>query len=117
MEFKRFYDFYTNENDTQFHTYLPIQLDATCNGFQHMALLSDEVSLFKNLNLVTNSESKGKSKNSIPASDFYSFLLHKLINYFKEKLDGGEILDSKGKGTVKGSLERLFKFVWNRTHI
>lgn len=42
MEWKRFNDFFINENTTEFHTYLPIQLDATCNGFQHMALLSNE---------------------------------------------------------------------------
>lgn len=85
------------ENATQFHTSLPIQLDATCNGFTHMALLSDEKSLFRKVNLVTNSKSKGISKNSIRPGDFYNFLLHKLIDHCKEKLDRGEILDSKPK--------------------
>ncbi len=42
MEFKRYNDFLLNENTMEFRTYLPIQLDATCNGFQHMALLSNE---------------------------------------------------------------------------
>lgn len=35
MEYKRFHDFYLNTTFMQFQTYLPIQLDATCNGFQH----------------------------------------------------------------------------------
>ena len=48
MEFKRFYDFYTDENSMEFYIYLPVQLDATCNGFQDMALLSNEDTL-KNL--------------------------------------------------------------------
>ena len=47
MEYKRFYEFYNNENSIEFYTYLPIQLDATCNGFQHMALLSNEETLFQ----------------------------------------------------------------------
>lgn len=64
MEFKRFYDFYNNENAMRFHTYLPIQLDATCNGFKHMALLSNEEVLFEELNLVSKS---GKDK----PGDFY----------------------------------------------
>lgn len=51
MEFKRFYNIYNAENLTHFETYLPIQLDATCNGFQHMTLLTNETKLFKELNL------------------------------------------------------------------
>jgi hypothetical protein len=40
MEYKRYLEFYNNENAYEFHTYLPIQMDATCNGFQHLADLS-----------------------------------------------------------------------------
>lgn len=85
-----------------FYTYLPIQLDATCNGFQHMALLSNQERLFKQLNLVTKGES-----DSVNPKDFYNFLLHKLINLFDNKLILGEIIDNKSQG----SYERLFNFV------
>lgn len=76
MEFNRFWEFYNKENLMSFHTYLPIRLDATCNGFQHMALLSDEFSLFKELNLSGGKEDK-------TPNDFYNFLLHKVINVRK----------------------------------
>jgi DNA-directed RNA polymerase len=52
VEFKRFFNFYMDENQTEFKSYLPIQLDATCNGFQHMSLLSNEKQLFRELNLI-----------------------------------------------------------------
>lgn len=51
IEYKRYIEFLYKENAQIFYTYLPIQLDATCNGFQHMALLSNEKTLFKELNL------------------------------------------------------------------
>lgn len=128
MEYKRFYDFSTNENIMEFHTCLPVQLDATCNGFQHMALLSNEDTLFQELNLSSyirvKSKAKAKAKaiakdkvlsdiSDIPPSDFYSFLLHKLVNFFKSKIDSGEEIDPK----TKGSYLRLFNFLWKRTHI
>lgn len=63
IEYKRYHNFYNNGGSTEFSTYLPIQLDATCNGFQHLALLSQESKIYEELNLT----SKGK--------DFYTFLL------------------------------------------
>ena len=108
IEFKRFYKFYTDENSLCFETYLPIQLDATCNGFQHMALLSNEVRLFKELNLVQLDK---LGKDSIP-NDFYSFLLHKVIKLWTEKVNEMDSpLDSKTSG-----YERLLNFVWNRAN-
>jgi DNA-directed RNA polymerase len=88
MELKRFYDFFTNEEEMTFKTYLPIQLDATCNGFQHMALLSNETILFKELNLV-------KPKVQDEPKHFYNFLFHKLINLFRNKVQTGEISKEK----------------------
>lgn len=107
MEFVRFYNFYIDENAMEFHTYLPIQLDATCNGFQHMALLSNEDTLFKELNLVSNSKTKDKDISNIEPNDFYNFLLYKLVNLFQNKLDQGDVIDNKSKG----SSERLAKFI------
>lgn len=42
MEYKRLHNYFSNQEVQLFNTYLPIQLDATCYGFQHMALLSNE---------------------------------------------------------------------------
>jgi DNA-directed RNA polymerase len=39
------------EGAEYFITNLPLQLDASCNGFQHLTLMIDEVSLSKELNL------------------------------------------------------------------
>ena len=47
IEYKRFIEFFNNEDTKMFYIFLPIQLDATCNKFQHMALLSNEKTLFK----------------------------------------------------------------------
>jgi len=58
-----------DENTLEFNTYFPIQLDATCNGFQHLAMLANEDTLFKELNLINSTDQ---------VNDFYSFLIHKL---------------------------------------
>jgi len=51
IEYKRYTEFLQNENLSKWETHLPVQLDATCNGFQHLSLLSQETKLYKQLNL------------------------------------------------------------------
>ena len=77
MEYIRFNVFLCEENSLIFDTYIPIQMDATCNGFQHLALLSNETKLFKTLNL------SSASKKDDP-KDFYTFIINKLTLLFKE---------------------------------
>lgn len=67
LELRRFDHFY-NSNIKEFKTYLPIQLDGTCNGFQHLALMSNEIDLFESLNLDSSSKDKDPK-------DFYSDLV------------------------------------------
>ena len=108
--------FLDDENTFEFYTYLPLQTDATCNGFQHMALLSNEDTLFKELNLVPNTKTKSNIiNNNNQPNDFYNFLLHKLIKLFESKSNDGEVFDSKGKS--KGSYERLSKFLLERSNV
>ena len=62
-----------NDNPNEFITYIPIQLDGTCNGLQHYsALLRDEIA-GKSVNLI----------NSTVPNDIYSTVAEKL----KEKLN------------------------------
>lgn len=110
----------------EFNTYLAVQLDATCNGFQHMALLSNEDTLFKELNLVSK-KSNDKELTDLPPSDFYNFLLHRLVTLFQNKVDSGILYDEgkkpkkdrkpRASDNVKGSYERLHKFIWGRAHV
>ena len=72
IEYKRLYSFLMDENAMEFNTYLPVQLDATCNGFKHMVLLSNEDTLFKELNLVSTNAKK-REINDLPPGDFIDF--------------------------------------------
>lgn len=68
FEMRRFNNFLNNEYIHEFKTYLPIQLDGTCNGFQHLALLSNETKLFESLNLA-------RANKSDDPKDFYEHIL------------------------------------------
>lgn len=46
------------KNPFSFKTYLPIQLDATCNGIQHLALFSQNTNLAELVNLFSSSYDK-----------------------------------------------------------
>jgi DNA-directed RNA polymerase len=101
LEFKRFNVFLSQDSIHNFKTYLPIQLDATCNGFQHLAMLSNEMLLYEKLNLA------GSSKNKDP-EDLYKYVMDQLIIYFEKR---------KNDQAEYGSYKRLSKINWSRSHI
>ncbi len=80
MQFKRFYKLYYDESRTEFDTYLPVQLYATCKGSQGMALLSNDKTFFKQLNLTVDNIDENTE-----AIDFYNFLLE-LMNYLIQRV-------------------------------
>ena len=102
IEYKKWYDFYYNSTDAFFNTYLPIQLDASCNGFQHLVLLSGELNLRKELNLTQTDFSKNPY-------DFYSYVLELYKDYLNE-LDLSSIEDEE----VKASYGRIRDFCLDR---
>lgn len=113
MEYKRYIEFLNNEDSMTFSTYLPIQLDATCNGFQHLALLSNEKILFKELNLYVDIN----DKTPYP-SDFYSFLIYKLTILLEGKIKDMSVKDlSETDKLLFESYKRLLAFGWERNHV
>jgi DNA-directed RNA polymerase len=116
MEFKRFYNFHNNESSMEFETYLPIQLDASCNGFKHIALLSEARDLYAELNL--KGEEVGNNKGGVEdvddtepnpkhkPKDFYAFLLNKVVKICQTLAKKPD-----QKFEVRESYERLCKFV------
>jgi DNA-directed RNA polymerase len=83
FEYNRFIECFDNEKE-YFETCLPIQLDATCNGYQHLALLSLDHDLAKELNLTKS------TSDDIP-KDFYNFTAVKLINYYNDQLSNNNL--------------------------
>ena len=79
FEYKRFIEFINDKNSVVFYTYLPIQLDASCNGYQHLALLTKEVEIFDKLNL-------SKSTYDDDPDDFYSYILDKIYEYISKQI-------------------------------
>lgn len=103
FEMRRFNTFLNNIYITEFKTYLPIQLDGTCNGFQHLALLSNETKLFESLNLAK------ANKNDNP-HDFYQAVVNLVNIYLKDKISSSKISDE-----IKESYKRLIKLDINRS--
>ena len=103
FEYTRFIEFMSDVNATKFNTYLPIQLDASCNGYQHLSLLTRDKKVHKHLNLTPS------TKDDDP-SDLYNYMLIKIREFIKHKLRYHlwECLEEKE------SLIRLDKIVLNR---
>lgn len=64
----------------EFKTYLPVQLDGTCNGFQHLALLSNETRLLAPKALTENLNLAKANKEDRP-KDFYESVVNQLNIY------------------------------------
>ncbi len=86
FEYNKMYKSYENIENEYFETCLPIKLDATCNGYQHVALLSGDGSLSKELNL------NKSTWNDLP-KDFYGFIGFSLVDWAKNKAKSTPISD------------------------
>ena len=104
IEYKAFYNF-MNSDEESFNSYLPLQLDATCNGYQHLSLLAQEKSIYKELNL------EKTSKKSKPR-DFYNYICIQIILNIKSLLE----MQNKSNNESCKSYERLSKIKLNRTN-
>lgn len=80
LEYERFIEFMNDLDKTLFNSYLPIQLDASCNGYQHLALLTKETKLFDKLNL-------DESTFDDTPKDFYKYIIEKTNKYVNNQID------------------------------
>ena len=80
FEYKRFMDFIKDNNRSVFYTYLPIRLDASCNCYQHLALLTKENVIYDKLNLAS-------STFDDDPDDFYTFMNNRINVYIRNKVD------------------------------
>ena len=92
LELKGYYD-----NPETFISTLPIYLDATCNGLQHLASMTNDFNLAKFVNILES------SKNEEP-QDLYS----SMIRNIQDKLDNIIISDSSYSNLDQLNLTREF---------
>jgi hypothetical protein len=93
FEFNNYLESLKN-NLSYFITHLPIQLDASCNGFQHLTLLIRDLTLSKELNL-------SESNWTDTPKDFYSFVLLKIKEFFINELQNNKYLTEEEKDIYK----------------
>ena len=110
FEYERFIDFYNSEDKTVFYSYLPIQLDASCNGYQHLALLTRETKIFNNLNL-------GRSTHDDIPDDFYKYIIEENMKYMLEKQKTLSNLNNKSSIDINllDSINRLIEVSFDRS--
>ena len=85
-----------NKGQEYFISNLPLQFDASCNGFQHLTLLIRDSNLAEQLNL-------SSSKFSDRPKDFYNFIALKLNHFFINEVKNNKDLSLENKE----SYERL----------
>lgn len=101
FEYKRFISFLNSKEEMILKTYLPIRLDASCNGYQHLSLLTKEVKLFNLLNL-------GESTFDDDPCDFYSHISDLLEKYMDNQIKELKIDNSK-EGIANNKQVESFK--------
>jgi len=80
-------------NNENYVSRLPIYIDATCNGLQHLAVMTQDINLGKYVNLLKS------NKDDIP-NDIYKEMSNKVIKNIKNLIEN----DINGKDFVKLSL-------------
>jgi DNA-directed RNA polymerase len=93
---------------TKFSTNLPIQLDASCNGYQHISLLTRQEKVFKHLNLKP-------STTADKPEDFYNYILFQVNDYINKKLKNNHF--DKENPEEKESFKRLQKINLSRSMV
>jgi len=106
LEMRSYENFLNNENAKKFKTFIPIQLDGTCNGFQHLAMLSNETKLFETLNL-------NKSSSKDDPKDFYQTIVDQVNVQIEMRLNS-DSLKIPENVELKESYERLLDIGINR---
>lgn len=101
IEYNKWYKSFNDIESSYFITHLPIQLDATCNGYQHLSLLLYDYNMAKELNLT-------KSHWDESPKDFYGFIGMELLDLFKNKKKSKKI--SKEDINCFERLEQLIIF-------
>lgn len=86
FDYERYIKYLEDINLALFHTFLPIQLDASCNGYKHICLITREAKAFKQLNLLAS------TKKDAP-EDFYNFILLSVRDYIKVKLTADKFVE------------------------
>lgn len=80
FEYIQFDKFMNSIDKLLFSTYLPIQLDVSCNGYQHLTLLTKETKILSELNL-------DSSTHDDDPGDFYSYISDKCKEYIEYTTD------------------------------
>ena len=128
LEYIRIKKAYDSGNGDKINTYLPIQLDATCNGYQHLSMLSRDSKLAEQLNIFK------PLKKAYP-QDLYNLLAMRInnellnlkkdieyntgLNLVKEKLEMKkkkgddydiEMVEKGADQLVKNNLDSLYSY-------
>ena len=106
IEYVKFKDFLNDVNRSKFETRLPIQVDASCNGYQHLSLLTRDENALKYLNL-------NKSSYNDDPYDFYTLIISKFKKLISYDIDNGNYNNED----IKESLIKILSMKLTRNEL